>query len=146
MTIGMADRPAGKPFFDTNILIYTLASDDPRASVARSLLVEGGTIGVQVLNEFAAVTRRKIGLSWTEIGQTLAAILELCGPPMPMTLAVHEAGLRLAARYGYRIFDSLILAAALEARCDLVYSEDMQHGQSIEDQGRRLRVRDPFRQ
>ena len=63
-------------------------------------------------------------------------------PPLPITLATHEAALGIAARFGYRIYDSLIIASALEAACATLYSEDMQDGQVIEG---RLTIRNPFR-
>ena len=56
----MADRR----FFDTNILIYAFAADDPRSARAEGLIADGGVIGVQVLNEFTNVTRRKLRWDW----------------------------------------------------------------------------------
>jgi predicted nucleic acid-binding protein len=56
------------------------------------------------------------------------------------TIETHEAALRIAARYGYQIYNSLILAAALEAGCTVLYSEDMQDGQKIDS----LTIRNPF--
>ena len=50
----------GKPFFDTNILIYTLAAGDHRAEISRSLLASSGAVSVSVLNEFVAVAREKV--------------------------------------------------------------------------------------
>jgi predicted nucleic acid-binding protein len=49
-----------KPFFDTNVLVYALAEGDPRARVSRELLIKGGLLSVHVLNEFVAVSRRKL--------------------------------------------------------------------------------------
>jgi predicted nucleic acid-binding protein len=120
---------SGKPFFDTTILIYSISSDDPRSAIAESLLAAGGYISVQVLNEFAAVARRKLNMSWEEISDALSAVRVLCEPPIALSVGVHEAALKIAARYGYQIYDALILAAALEQDCDLLYSEDMQNGQ-----------------
>src|ERR1700744_1826818 len=98
----------GKPFFDTNLLIYAVAESDPRAETARDLLAEGGVVSVQVLNEFVAVARRKIGMSWQEIGEVLRAFQSLCPEPVPITLKTHEAALGIAEQYGYRIYDSLV--------------------------------------
>jgi predicted nucleic acid-binding protein len=120
---------SGKPFFDTTILIYSISSDDPRSAIAETLLAAGGYISVQVLNEFAAVARRKLNMSWEEISDALSALRVLCEPPIALSVGVHEAALKIAARYGYQIYDALILAAALEQDCDLLYSEDMQKGQ-----------------
>jgi predicted nucleic acid-binding protein len=130
-----------KPFLDTNVLVYAFREDDPRNETARMLLAKGGVIGVQTLNEFVAVIRRKLGMSWEEVLEALAALRVLCPSPMPLTLETHEAALRLAERYGFHLFDSLILAVALEASCQTLYSEDMRDGQVIEG----LTIRNPFR-
>src|SRR6266852_1565135 len=103
-----------KAFFDTNVL---------------------------VLNELAAVARRKLGMTWDEIGEALAAIRVLCPSPVPLTIETHEAGLRIAAQYRFHIYDALVAAAALEAECTNLYSEDLQDGQIIEG---RLTIRNPF--
>lgn len=130
-----------KPFFDTTILVYAVSEGDPRAAIAEELLAAGGCISVQVLNEFASVAQRKLKMSWQEIGDALAAIRTLCEPAAPLTLAIHENALKLAARYGYNLYDALILSAALDAGCNVLYSEDMQHGQKIQS----LTIRNPFR-
>lgn len=127
-------------FFDTTILIYALSDGDERMEIAERLLASGGTLSVQVLNEFAAVAKRKLKMSWPEIAEALGAARVLCDPAIPLTVEVHEAALRIAARYGYQIYDSFILAAALEAGCDVLYSEDMQDGQKIDS----LIIRNPF--
>jgi predicted nucleic acid-binding protein len=132
----MTDRP----FFDTTILIYSIASDEPRAEMAEKLLADGGWISVQVLNEFAAVARRKLNLSWEETREALLAIRALCERPTRLSVETHEAALEIAARYGYQLYDALILAAAIEADCDVLYTEDMQHGQSIET----ITIHNPF--
>jgi predicted nucleic acid-binding protein len=132
----MSDRP----FFDTTILVYAVTEGDPRAEVAEALLAAGGYISVQVLNEFAAVARRKLNMSWEEIGDALAAVRTLCEPPSPLTVQAHDAGLAIATQYGYHIYDSLILVAALDAECDTLYSEDMQDGQKIG----KVTIRNPF--
>jgi len=54
-----------KAFFDTNVLIYVVAHDDPRSTQAEELLASGGVLSVQILNEFASVARRKILMSWS---------------------------------------------------------------------------------
>ena len=129
------------PFLDTNVLIYAFTSD-PRAAVAQALLDRGGVISVQVLNEFANVARRKLGMEWRERREALAAVRVLCRTIVPLDLAIHDAALRLAERYGATIFDSLVVAAALRTGCDTLLSEDMQAGM-VFDGG--LRVVNPFR-
>ena len=131
----------GGVFFDSNVLVYTLAKNDSRQPAAARLLASGGAVSIQVLNEFADVARRKLRLSWPEVGQALDDIRALCAPPLPVTLATHEAALGLAARLGYRFYDSLIVASALEAGCATLYSEDMRDGQVVEG---KLTIRNPF--
>ena len=132
---------SGKPFFDTNVLVYVVVANDQRTGIAEALLAGGGVVSVQVLNEFVAVARRKLGMSWEEISEALDAIRSLCRPPLAITIDTHEDALRIAAQYGYHIYDALIAAAALQADCDTLYSEDLQHGQVIDG---RLTIRNPF--
>jgi predicted nucleic acid-binding protein len=127
-------------FFDTTILIYAVCETDARAAIAQRLLAAGGHISVQVLNEFAAVARRKFKKSWEDLSEALNDIRSLCEPAEPLTVEIHEAALKIAAKYGYNIYDALILAAAIDAGCDTVYSEDMQDGQKIGP----LTIRNPF--
>lgn len=127
-------------FFDTTVFIYAVARNDPRASVAEELLADGGVLSVQVLNEFVAVARRKLGMSWDELKEALGAIRTLCGSPAALTADTHDAGVRIAERYGFHIYDSLIVAAALEAGCSTLYSEDLQDGQRIDT----LTICNPF--
>jgi predicted nucleic acid-binding protein len=132
----------GSAFFDTNVLLYAVAKNDPRSPRAEELLASGGLVGVQVLNEFVSVARRKLNMPWRDVNEALDAISVLCPSPVPITISTHEAALKLAERQGYSIYDALIVAAALEAGCATLYSEDLQHGQVF---GGRLTVRNPFR-
>jgi predicted nucleic acid-binding protein len=133
----MSDRA----FFDTNVFVYAIIQDDPRSNQAEELIAEGGSVSVQVLSEFAAVARRKTRMPWVEIRRALDGIKALCPDPLPITLDTHREALAIAERYGYRIYDALIVASALEARCSILYSEDIQDGQVIDE---RLTIRNPF--
>jgi predicted nucleic acid-binding protein len=130
-----------KPFFDTNILIYAVSEGDSRAARSEQLLAAGGVVSVQVLNEFASVARRKLRMTWSEVKEALLAVRVLCPSPVSLTLETHEAALEVAEEYGYGIYDALISAAALEAGCTTLYSEDFQDGQVID---RTLTIRNPF--
>jgi predicted nucleic acid-binding protein len=132
----------GGVFFDTNLLVYAALQPDARSERARGLLARGGAVSVQVLNEFANVARRKLRKPWPEVTRALSDIRALCSPPLPITLATHEAALGIAGRLGYAFYDSLVIASALEAGCVRLYSEDMQDGQQIEGG---LTIRNPFR-
>ncbi len=131
-----------KHFLDTNVLIYAVAKNDPRASKAEALLASGSMVSIQSLNEFASVARRKLGMSWKQVNEFLDLICILCPDPVPISLDTHKVGLAIAERYGYSIYDALVASAALEAGCKTLYSEDLQDGQII---NRQLTIRNPFR-
>ncbi len=118
-------------FLDTNLLVYAQTSD-PKGETARQAIAQGGTISVQVLNEFANVLRRKLGLSWDEVVGALEDVKTALGPVLPINLDTHTAALELSRRHGFHIYDSLIIAAALEAKCDRLLTEDLQAGRRIE--------------
>jgi predicted nucleic acid-binding protein len=75
-----------------------------------------------------------------EVRDILGTIRRVCRIE-PLTFETHDRALDLVRRYGYSIYDSLLVASALIAGCTRLYSEDFQHGQLIE---RRLRIVDPF--
>ena len=128
-------------FFDTNILIYLASGDASKADRAEATIAGGGSISVQVLNELANVARRKMQMSWDD-AHTFLNMLRGVLTVHPITVETHDAGLRLAERYGLSIYDSMIVASALGAGCDTLWSEDMQHGMKL-DEG--LRIANPFR-
>jgi predicted nucleic acid-binding protein len=123
-------------FFDTNVLLYALARQtgttlDLRTDRAEEIMSRGGMVSVQVLNEFVDVASRKMKRNWETIAEYLQLIEALCGQALPLTAETHATAVELSSRYGYRIYDSLILAAAMQAGCTTLYTEDMQHGQTI---------------
>ena len=131
---------AAKRFFDTNLLLYLFSASAAKADAVEELLAEGGIASVQVLNEFAAVARRKLKMSFAEISEsldTLTSVLQV----IPLTLDTHRRGLEIAKRYGFSVYDSMIVASALEAGCNQLLTEDLQHSQRIGDS---LRVINPF--
>jgi predicted nucleic acid-binding protein len=130
-----------RDFFDTNVLIYAVGKNDPRASRAEVLLAGGGIVSIQSLNEFVSVARRKLGLPWKEVKEMLDIICVLCPDPVPISLDTHRGAVAIAEKYGYSIYDALIASAALEAGCKTLYSEDLQDGQII---NRQLTIRNPF--
>ena len=132
--------PETKAFFDTNVLLYLLSEDAAMADRAEELIAIGGVISVQVLNEFASVASRKLGMSWSEIRDVLSSIRAVCETE-PVTVETHEFGIELAERYGLSFCDATIVASALRAGCKTLYSEDLQDGQIINKQ---VRIRNPF--
>ena len=127
-------------FFDTNVLIYAHSSGDQRIDTAQRLLFDGGLISTQVLNEFASNLYGKLRFSWEEVSLAVEKVLILCPNPKPLTVETHLHSLQLSAKYRFSIWDSLIIAAALEARCTMLYTEDLQHGQTVEG----LHIVNPF--
>jgi predicted nucleic acid-binding protein len=128
-------------FIDTNILLYVASGDPVKADRAQAILSEGGVISVQVLNEVANVTRRKMRMNWPDTYAFLSTLRSLL-QVQAVTLATHESGLALAERYTLSTYEAMIAASALEAGCDILWSEDMQHGMAL-DEG--LRIVNPFR-
>jgi predicted nucleic acid-binding protein len=129
-----------KPFLDTNVLVYAVLSDDPRRPVAERLLAAGGTLSVQVLNEFANVARSKLKWPWLDIETTLALVRGRSGRVRDISVLTHDAALALARDHGLAFYDALIVASAIEAGCDTLFTEDMQHDRKFG----RLAIVNPF--
>ena len=126
-------------FLDSNIVLYLASEDLLKADRAQELVAEGGTISVQVLNEIANISRRKMGLSWAETRNFLLMIRGLLKVE-PITIEIHDVGISLAERYQLSVYDSMIVSAALSAECDTLLSEDLQDGLLLNG---RLRVLNP---
>jgi predicted nucleic acid-binding protein len=138
---------SGRFFLDTNVFVYTFDASAPaKASKAITLVRDAiktriGVISYQVVQEFFNVAMRRFEspMSAAEADQYLAATFR------PL-LAVHSSpalfgeALRLGSKFQLAWYDSLIVAAAIEAQCDVLYSEDLQHGQRLES----VTVTNPF--
>jgi len=131
---------SAEAFHDTNVVIYAFIEAGRRSVLAEELVANGGTVSVQVLNEFVNVARRKHALSWRAIHGSLVTLQDACGEPRALTATTHEAALAIAERSGYRIYDALIIASAAEAGCRTLYSEDLADGQEIAG----VRIVNPF--
>jgi predicted nucleic acid-binding protein len=128
------------PFFDTSVLLYLLSGDTAKADRIEALLSARGVVSVQVLNEFAVVALRKLKMPLNEVREILDTIRAVCAVE-PVTLETHDRGLAVIERYKYSLYDSMLVAAALLAGAKIIYSEDLQHGQLIDNQ---LRITNPF--
>ena len=116
---------------DTNVLIYLYdRSDIRKRKIAEDILAEAPKISSQVVSEYINVTRKLLNLPKPAILRQCAALLEHCELIIvnPNTLI---AAANLIDKHGFQIFDAIIVAAALEANCSVLYSEDMQHGFTI---------------
>ena len=131
-------------FFDTNVLAYTLDSKDERKqTTARRILDESilaGTcrISTQVLQELFNVATKKLHYTKEEMKLVVEQLTKL---------PVHEAetsdvseAVDISIRYGFTIFDSMIIQAAKRSSCGVIYSEDLSDGQVVEG----VLVKNPF--
>lgn len=131
---------AGEPFFDSSVLLYLLSDVEQRAERVEDLLLHDGHVSIQVLNEVASVAIRKQALSMREVRELLEVVRGSCHTHS-LTVETHELGLDISERYGFSIYDSMIVASALEHGCRTLLTEDLQHGQVID---KRLRIVNPF--
>ncbi len=128
-----------RTFLDTNVLVYA-TSNDPRCERAQALIAAGGTISVQVLNELVNVLRKKLKRDWGAIEKAVSDFRNVLDPVLPLTPETHDAAIALAREHSLSFYDALIVASALEANCEVLFTEDMQHGRTIGT----LTVRNPF--
>lgn len=134
-------------FLDTNVLLYHLDDSEGDKHLIAERLVRTGLetgnvcISFQVVQEclHAGLRKARIPLDGATADAYLTTVLVPLWRVMPSE-ALYRRGLKLQSRYGYNLYDSLIIAAALEARCAVLCSEDLQHGQRIET----LRIENPF--
>jgi predicted nucleic acid-binding protein len=120
-------------FFDTSVLLYLLSGDSDKADRVEQLLAERGTISVQVLNEFAAVALRTLRMPLGDVREILNTVRAVCGIES-LTLATHDRGLAIKERYGFSLYDSILVSSALIVGSKVLYSEDLQDGQIIDGQ------------
>jgi predicted nucleic acid-binding protein len=131
-----------RSFIDSNLLLYLLSDDQIKADRVEALLLKPSAISVQVLNEISSVARRKLSKTWVEIDELLGTVRQICEVE-PLTENTYDHGRRICERYQLSFYDSMIVAAALLAQCQTLYSEDMQDGLIIEGT---LRINNPFLQ
>jgi predicted nucleic acid-binding protein len=127
-------------FFDTNVLLYLLSPDSRKADIAEHLVSLGGTISVQVLNEFTQVARRKFKMSASDV-VTILSTLRRTLKVQPLTEAAHDLGVELSDKYSLSVYDAMIVASGLSCNATTLYSEDMPSGVLVEKQ---LRIENPF--
>ena len=134
-------------FIDTNILVHQLEGlDSTKASLADGLIREGiasgdGCISFQVVQECinTFVRKAELPLSEAQMRQYLEDVLHPLWKVYP-SLALYQASIDILRRYRFGFYDSLIVASALQAGCKTLYTEDLQHGQQIDD----LVIKNPF--
>ncbi len=131
-------------FIDSNIIIYAYSSDEPlKKKIVETLFNKHETIimSTQTINEFTNVMTKKKRLNYQQIAlvvQELASIFSIA----IVDLETIKQAIHVAAKHQYSYFDSLMVAAALQNECALLYSEDMHHGHTIENS---LKIINPFK-
>lgn len=135
-----------KFFLDTNILAYSFDhSDEHKRTTAQALISRAfdgsGCISSQVVQEFLNLALRKFSPAMTQMQaeQYLDTVLSPLCVYYP-DMATYRRALAIQERWRYSWYDSLIITAAIDAGCDTLYSEDLQHGQVIET----LTIINPF--
>ena len=132
-------------FLDTNVFVYLFDETNGQKRRTAEVLVQRaledgrGCISHQVVQETLNVLTRKLYATSEDAGRLLDDVLLPLWRINP-TRTLYRRGLDLRTRYGFSFYDSLIVAAALEAGCEVLYSEDLQHGQRIEG----VTVMNPF--
>jgi len=119
-----------KAFLDTNILVYAQQTGD-KAAISQDLITDGGKISAQVLHELANVLHKKQGRNWDDINCVLDDIGNTLDPAVPLTAKINRSAVALARDHSIAFYDARIVAAAAEAGCDTLFTEDMQHGRSF---------------
>ena len=128
-------------FVDTNVLVYSIANDRQKRTVAEQVLLDNEIVlSPQVINEFVAVTLRKRILPSEQVISYATKFMQVF-EVTAMTRQTISAALDVMTRYQFSYWDSLIVAAALESRCPYLYTEDLQDGQKVEEF---LTVYNPF--
>lgn len=130
----------GRCFVDTNIIVYAQSADGDKTARALEILQSTSVLSTQVINETVSVLTRKYGFTVSEAHDVAESLMDLC-EAVPVDVATVRKSFQLSRRYALSHWDSLIVAAALLADCDILYSEDLQQGQIFED---RLTVVNPL--
>jgi len=126
---------------DTNILVYCHSNDElDKQKMAASLFSFNPVISTQVLSEYINVVKRKLCLPKDKIMDVCLQNIELC-TLQPVTIVTLKYAKHLLNLYDFQLFDSIIVASALEANCGILYSEDLHNGLVVENQ---IEIINPF--
>jgi Predicted nucleic-acid-binding protein, contains PIN domain len=134
-------------FIDTNVFVYTFDASAPAKAKKAALLIRRaadtgeGVVSYQVVQEFFNVALRRFAqpMSVAEAEQYLVTVFRPLFA-VHSSPAIYAEALRISAKHRLAWYDSLIVACALEGKCEVLYSEDFQHGREIEG----LRIENPF--
>ncbi len=135
--------PDKEKFLDSNVLIYAYFDREKDKQIISRELISNNKIiiSTQVLQEMSNVLNKKFNANYDTIKSLLLECISNCSKIHTNTQSTIFLACDIAKRYSYSYYDSLIISSALEANCDILYSEDMQHGQVIENS---LKIINPF--
>lgn len=135
-------------FLDTNVFVYSLDTTSvgkrrrAQELIGKALSTRSGVVSYQVVQEFFNVALRKFAQTMTaiEAEQYLTTVFR---PLLSVgsSIGLYTEALQLCKNHRLSWYDALVVASALEGQCEVLYSEDFQHGWQIED----LRIENPFR-
>ena len=132
--------PADRIFLDSNVMIYAyFKQDEEKQRISKQLIAQNSVVSTQVLQELTNTLHRKMRVDYNIVRPLLQECLRNCDINTNTSDTVFSA-LDIAERYGFSFYDSLIVAAALESKCTILYSEDMHHNQHIGN----LIIKNPF--
>ena len=129
---------SGRFFLDTNIFVYSFDASSPKKAaqaqklIRNALATGGGIVSYQVVQEFFIVALRRFSKPMSSLdaqqylSTTFRPLLAVHSSP-----ALYGEALRIGARLKLPLYDSLIVASAIEGECAVLYSEDFQDGQQI---------------
>lgn len=128
-------------FLDSNVCIYAFDRDNKKKEKALDLILSNhATVSTQVLMETANVATKKLKLRQEEVHLSIDFIATFCSLHI-IELSTIKQAFQISQRYKYSLYDALIVAAAIEANCNILYSEDMQHDHSVD---KHLSIVNPF--
>ena len=139
---------SAESFIDTNIFVYQLERLDARkADIADGLIEHGietqtACISFQVIQEYinTAIRKAEVPLTEEELRKYLVDVLAPLYRVQP-DIRLYQKALEIRFRYRFGFYDSLIVAAAVEAGCKTLYTEDLTHGRQVEG----VTITNPFR-
>ena len=126
---------------DSNILIYAFANNnDFRKSIAKDIIAKCNIISIQAVNETSYILLKKFKLPKEELEKVIQ-FMKNQFIISSLTTNILDQTIALCKKYDFSFWDSMMIAAALENHCSIIYTEDLSHGQLIEN---RLRIINPF--
>ncbi len=127
-------------FIDSNVILYAFSKNKRKKERAKNIIKNRGNISIQVLNEVSNTLFKKSKLEPTVVKKSIDLLIKYFQVYEVKIYTIYRA-LDLKERYKFSYYDSLIIASAIENGCDILYSEDMQHKQVIDD---KLTILNPF--